>query len=893
MATGLLVISNFKARRTRMGLTIAAILLSVSLVVAVTSGYASLHAAAQNFLDRYLGSTDATITRGSGNGKGMEESLIGRIQSDPLVASAVGRLEFESRITRLHDTQPAEAVGLADQIIGIDRPNDKSVEAMKLIKGQWFNTNEGRVVVIDQVAAEKLNVDVGGTIQFPTPAGPVAMTVVGIIHKPTLIATSQQTVYIPLHTLQELSLPGQPPLVSRIMVRLKNPEDSDKFADHWRKELGQLDPLLKLRLASDSRKEMDHNLQGVHVMSYLGGAVAMVSATFIVFSSLAMGVSERQRTLAMLRAIGAFRTQVAKLVVLEGVILAAVGSILGVPLGYLWVYLLSHYFSRAFTAGVVLSWGGVILGIAGSVLAALAASFLPAWNASRVSPLAAMNPQAKDGDTQSRIPWRWAVLGLFLMSLDPLLLYGPLPRLFEAWGTSDPLATTRSVRFFAHFIIGLPGVMLGAFLIAPLFVWLIERTLGPVICLLLGLRYALLRQQLTSGLWRSAGTSAALMVGLATLVAMQIQGATFLNGWRLPDRFPDVFIVSFFGSLSPSQQAKLTTAPGILPGQAMPIVLVTPKLSEDIFAVDGTAASSNTTLFVGVDPGMAFKMIGLDFLEGTEESAVAALKKGRALIVTDEFRQLRGLHVGDTIELQTTRHGTVPYTIAGVAWSPGIDLIVGMFDMSRQFEERTRATVFGSLEDAKEDFGVQDAYLFAANLQMGIEKDQLLKNLQSQLSKWGMMVGDVREIKYNIQQGFGRLLLLANSVAYAAMLVASLGVTNTIMASVRSRRWQFGILRSVGVTRMGLLRLILSEAILLGLVGVVLGLVVGLELAVNAQELAKNVFGLAPPISIPWGDLTIGAAIVMAIATLASLWPSIQAARTQPLTLLQAGRSSA
>ena len=84
---------------------------------------------------------------------------------------------------------------------------------------------------------------------------------------------------------------------------------------------------------------------------------------------------------------------------------------------------------------------------------------------------------------------------------------------------------------------------------------------------------------------------------------------------------------------------------------------------------------------------------------------------------------------------------------------------------------------------------------------------------------FGFAAYDVRQIKYEIQQGFKRMLLLVSTIAFAAMAVASLGVTNTIMASVRTRRWQFGILRSVGFTRDGLLRLVLAEAVLIGIVG--------------------------------------------------------------------------
>src|SRR5690606_12209549 len=181
--------------------------------------------------------------------------------------------------------------------------------------------------------------------------------------------------------------------------------------------------------------------------------------------------------------------------------------------------------------------------------AALLASFLPAWMAMRADPLEALSPLA--GASGSGFPWQATLAGLLIAGVDSLLLLGPVDQLASALGVSGHML--RPVKFFGHYFVGLPCVMVGFFLMAPAFVWLIEKVLGPVVALLHGVRYALLRQQLTSGLWRAAGTCAALMVGLAVLVVMQTQGNTMLEGWKLPTRFPDLFIVSPLQPLTPDQ----------------------------------------------------------------------------------------------------------------------------------------------------------------------------------------------------------------------------------------------------------------------------------------------------------------------------------------------------
>jgi putative ABC transport system permease protein len=150
----------------------------------------------------------------------------------------------------------------------------------------------------------------------------------------------------------------------------------------------------------------------------------------------------------------------------------------------------------------------------------------------------------------------------------------------------------------------------------------------------------------------------------------------------------------------------------------------------------------------------------------------------------------------------------------------------------------------------------------------------------------------VRKIKREIIAGFDKLLLLLSTIAFSAMAVAALGVTNTVMASVRSRQWQFGILRSIGVTRGQLLRLVLAEGLLLAIVGCALGLAAGFLMSFNATGISRLVLGYVFALRPPWGMIGIGTAVVVAVALLSSLWPATTAARSEPLKLLQSGRAA-
>ena len=272
---------------------------------------------------------------------------------------------------------------------------------------------------------------------------------------------------------------------------------------------------------------------------------------------------------------------------------------------------------------------------------------------------------------------------------------------------------------------------------------------------------------------------------------------------------------------------------------------------------------------------------------------VEKVEDGRFLIVTNEFKELKKLVTGDPFPLKRKDGSEVVYTICGVVWSPGIDVFVAMYDLGQVFNRRTAASVFGTIREARRDFGVENIYIFAAEPRPGRRPRAVPRTREEGVEEpRPRRGGRAAHQGEDRQKGFYRLLHLASTVAFAAMLVASLGVTNTVMAGIRTRRWQFGVLRSIGVTRSQLLRLVLSEAVLLGLIACALGLAAGAVMSVDAHRLSVLTTGYAPPPDIPYGIISVGVGIVLFIALAASLWPAMHVAKAEPLTLLQAGRAA-
>ena len=113
------------------------------------------------------------------------------------------------------------------------------------------------------------------------------------------------------------------------------------------------------------------------------------------------------------------------------------------------------------------------------------------------------------------------------------------------------------------------------------------------------------------------------MVGLATLVVLQVQGHSTLSGWKLPDKFPDIFIAKPFGGVKAQDAAKLADIPGVRQNEIMPIAIASPGLPPGFFGLAQAMIMPDATMFFGVDPDKAFKLMELDFLEGSPADAAA------------------------------------------------------------------------------------------------------------------------------------------------------------------------------------------------------------------------------------------------------------------------------
>jgi ABC-type antimicrobial peptide transport system permease subunit len=218
MIVAKLAYSNFTVRKSRTALTLSAIALSVSLIISVTTGYASIEAAILRFFSMYMGSFDAQITHAGNQRGGVPGSVVAQLNADPEVGSAVGRLETDSSLIGKDGKSVASRTAI---VVGVDPSRDVRIKNLVMRDGEWFKDTHGNVAVIDQVAQTVLGVKVGEQFEMPGAKGNLKLTVVGVAHKPAILAASIQTVYLPLGTLQHFLSPENPDQVTRITIQLQ------------------------------------------------------------------------------------------------------------------------------------------------------------------------------------------------------------------------------------------------------------------------------------------------------------------------------------------------------------------------------------------------------------------------------------------------------------------------------------------------------------------------------------------------------------------------------------------------------------------------------------------------------------------------------------------------
>ena len=717
-------------------------------------------------------------------------------------------------------------------------PNLLGEPSLKLIDGAW---PEGTTdVVLDTGAAEDAGYEVGDEITVIAPSGD---SIANVRKTLTMTGTAEFNgggtagailVIFSTQGAQELFLGGRDAFTS-VSLTAAPGVTQERLVDAAETVVpAAYEAVEGDTVAKESQDAVGQFLDVISTFLIAFAVIAILVGGFIIANTFSILVAQRIRELALLRALGASRVQVRRSVLLEAGLMALLGASVGIGLGLLLARALAALFR-----GFGLDINGDALDLTGTTVAlaygvglavTLVSAYLPARRASRTAPVAAMRD---DGAPAEGSLHRRALIGAVVMLVG--------------------------VGLAVAGILGAPGndaIWIGAASV----IWILTAAvISPVLGhpLLVACRSLFGRLFGTTGRLagenalrnprRTGATASALMIGLALVSAVGTLAASLsaTSDALVDDQFAADFLV---------QSASFQSFPtGI--GDDMAKVDGVALLSRDQYTPALIGGEPEAVL--GVDPAYS-RIYDLDVVEGTQE-----LGEDQAVLTDDEARD-RGLGVGDQLELAFPGKRTVSVEVVGIIEPTPV---IGSINVPLQVIE---------------DMGINrtDTSL-SINLDEGADRAEVQAELEDVIADVPIVsVQDKEQFAESIKGQINQLLFMIYGLLALAIVIAVIGIVNTLGLSVIERTREIGLLRAVGLSRSRLRGMVTLESVTIATMGAVLGMVIGLVIGVLLREVLKEDLTV---LSLPIASLLLFLAVAVLFGVLAAVVPAVRAARMKVL----------
>jgi len=720
-----------------------------------------------------------------------------------------------------------------------DAPAGHGLEGLELVDGRMpERTGE---VAIDDLTAEKAGYEVGDTVPLVTTTAVPEMEVelVGILgfsHGGSLNGATFTA--FDTRTAQELFLDGE-----------------DAFHDYWvtaedgvtQEELRErvaevlpddLEAVTGDEAADEAATELLEQLSFITTFLLIFAVIALVVGSFLIVNTFSILVAQRSRELALLRALGASRRQVKRMVLVEAFVLGLVGAALGLGLGVLLFIGIRFAFAQfgldLSTTPMVFSPTTVLAAVAIGVGVTMFAAWLPARRTGRIPPVAALRDDVALPETTLRR--RFGIGSLAVVAGGAaigLALFGDPPKAGYVLG------------------IGALAVLLGVAAASPVLGRPVVAGAATLFRRLHGTVGRLAGQNLQRNPRRTAATASALMIGLALCTTMAIVGSSAKASVdeAVAENFVGDYVVSnVFGvGFSPT----IAERAGKIDGVA----------SVSRIRFQYTEADGEGTVVQGVDPATLTDTLDIRL----ESGELASLDHGRRVLVSAGTAEERGLTVGDEVSIDVPA-GEGDFTVSGVyADNPLLD----------------EAYLMGLTTFTEAGWPEVDNFVFVG-LAGGADRAAVKEGLDALVEKQAMLsVKDQEGLAEEARGPIDTMLTLIYGLLALALVIAVLGIVNTLALSVIERTREIGLLRAIGLSRRQMRRMIRLESMVISFLGALLGVVLGLVFGwVLLTDLADE--GLQV-ISVPVGQLVGFLAVSLLVGVLAAVFPARRAARLDVL----------
>ncbi|MFF9097468.1 ABC transporter permease [Streptomyces sp. NPDC014802] len=698
-------------------------------------------------------------------------------------------------------------------------------------------------VLIDAKTAERAGYEVGDTVRISVDGPVLTPTITGVFTTDDgNVAAGGSLALFDTATAQQLF--GKPGTYDEIDVQAAPGTSQTALQAALERALPQdaVETTTGKQLADDQARMISAQMGGMQQALLVFAGIALFVGTFIIANTFTMLVAQRTRELALLRAVGASRRQVTRSVLIEAFVVGTVAGVAGLAAG-IGIGAGMRSLMGAFDATVpdgplVISATTVVAALAVGVLVTMLAAWLPGRRAAMIPPVAAMSSVHAKATTKS------------------MVLRNTLGALFAGAGVAVVLAATSMSADAAQAPMGLGAVLLiiGVFVLTPLLSRPLIAAAGPVLRAF-GVSGKLARQNSVRNPRRTAATASALMIGLTLITGMTVMAGslqTSIDKMATAAIRADYVVSMANGNeLSPDVERTLRSTGGVTD--------VSP-LRNAPSRIDG-----RTEYLTGVNGAAIGKLTDLKTDDGSFTVG------GTRVVVDQDTAKDHGWRAGSGFTVHYEDGAAQKLTVAGVY--EGNDMIRGIMLDTAALTPHQPAGSGDMQVMVKTIGGASDK-----------SKDSLVKALGDNPA---IKIQDKKDISNELAQIFTLMLNMLYGLLSMAVIVAVLGVVNTLAMSVFERAQEIGMLRAIGLDRSGIKRMVRLESLVISLFGGVLGIGLGVFFGWAAGEL----LGTKMPtyeLVLPWGRMGLFLAGAALVGVVAALWPARRAARLNMLQAIKA-----
>ncbi|MFI5686048.1 ABC transporter permease [Streptomyces sp. NPDC051636] len=833
---------NVLAHKARLLMTVLAVMLGVAFVSGTLVFTNTISDAYQKSSAKGFGQVDVAVTAESQEDKGdtvgktpeLTQALLDKSAKVPGAASATGVV---TGFTAIAD-KDGNLIGGGWQSEGGNYWGTK--DARYPLVGGHAPSGRGEVL-IDSRTAERAGYKIGDRVHISVDGPVLAPVISGIFTTDDgNVAAGGSLALFDTATAQKLF--GKPGTYDEIDVRAKpgTSQTALKAALDAALPKKLVETTTGTQLADDQADMIASSMSGLKQGLLVFAGIALFVGTFIIANTFTMLVAQRTKELALLRAVGASRRQVTRSVLLEAFVVGTVAGVTGLAAGIgIGAGLRSLMGSLGATVPdgpLVITPGTVVAALVVGVVITMLAAWLPGRRAAKIPPVAAMSAVHAKASTKS------------------LVLRNTIGALFSAAGVAVVLAATTMDGSDGQAPMGLGAVLLiiGVFVLTPLLSRPLIAAAAPVLRVF-GVSGKLARQNSVRNPRRTAATASALMIGLTLITGMTVMAGSLQKSI---DKMASAairadYVVSMANGneLSPQVAGKLAATDGV--------TAVSP-LRNAPSRIDG-----QTEYLTGVN-GPAIG--GLTDLKVDDGSFTV---RGSQVVVDDDTATSHGWKAGSGFTVHYEDGKQQKLTVAGVY--EGNDMIQGiMLDNT-------------ALAPHQSDPADMQVLVKTADGAASATKDKLEKVLGDTPA---IKVQDKKDLSNSIAKMFTLMLNMVYGLLAMAVIVAVLGVINTLAMSVFERSQEIGMLRAIGLDRKAVKRMVRLESLVISVFGGVLGIGLGVFFGWAAGELLGTKMA-SYELVVPWARIAVFLLLAGTVGVLAALWPARRAARLNMLAAIK------